>query len=135
MCLSQPPTFTNATYAVYESSPIGTAVGTVKATPANFEQQIDYAVRGPSARARAAAITMCSPARVASALLSGSVDLVVQIVAQYPLEINGTFTIGSCSGMILVANPDYLVWRLYKNFTITVRARPDGESRLPRSAS
>jgi len=48
MCLSQPPTFTNATYAVYENSPIGTAVGTVKATPANFEQQIDYAVRAPS---------------------------------------------------------------------------------------
>jgi hypothetical protein len=54
------------------------------------------------------------------------------IVAAYPKQGNGTFSIGSCSGMILVLDNTYLDYRLFKNFTITVKTRPDGDENSAR---
>jgi hypothetical protein len=52
-------------------------------------------------------------------------ELDYTIMSVRPAVANETFTIGSCSGMILVRDPTLLVYRAFRNFTLTIRVRPN----------
>lgn len=52
-------------------------------------------------------------------------ELDFTIMSVTPRIANETFSIGSCSGMILVRDPTLLVFRQRQNFTLNIRVRPD----------